>query len=272
MGIKKYTETNREAWNEVNPIHQRARKIDLKMKFKEKGFSTLDEVETGKLKEIAITGKTVAQLCCNNGRETLSLVNLGAAAAVGFDISDAAIQEAEQLADISGLNCRFVRTDVYDIGSEYDAAFDLIYITIGGLTWLPDLDRFFGIVSGMLKGNGTLMIYDEHPFTYMLATSGDDEFDGDNPLNPAFSYFREKPWIENSGLDYLAKSTYKAKTAYSFSHKLSDICNAIIGNGLNIKEVNEYSHDLTNLFEHAQNQGKAPLSYILIAEKDRIVA
>ena len=44
MERKEITETNREAWNEVTPLHQKARKIDLAEKFKEKGFSLLDPI------------------------------------------------------------------------------------------------------------------------------------------------------------------------------------------------------------------------------------
>ena len=43
------------------------------------GFSFLDAVETEMFERIGVAGKAVAQLCCNNGREILSVRNLGAA-------------------------------------------------------------------------------------------------------------------------------------------------------------------------------------------------
>lgn len=269
MDIKKYTRANREAWNEVTPIHREVRKVNLKEKFKEKGFSTLDELISSKLKQIPIDGKKVAQLCCNNGRETLSMVNLGAESAVGFDISDEAIKEARELAEISGLNCRFIRTDVYDIGEEYFDTFDLIFITIGALPWLPDLDRFFDIVSKMLKKEGTLLIYEEHPFVYMLATEKDGEFDPENPMKLAFSYFREEPWIDNTGIDYIGKTVYRGKTSYSFSQKLSDVINPIIRSGMKITEFSEYNHNISDTFEHIENQKIMPLSYVLMGRKEK---
>nr|HPI32382.1 hypothetical protein [candidate division Zixibacteria bacterium] len=91
---KRITEANRRAWNEATPLHQRHRTVDLRAKFAEPGYSCLDPIETAKLLQIGLAGQRVAQLCCNNGREILSLVNLGAAEGVGFDISDAAIAEA----------------------------------------------------------------------------------------------------------------------------------------------------------------------------------
>ncbi|OQY27737.1 MAG: hypothetical protein B6244_09515 [Candidatus Cloacimonetes bacterium 4572_55] len=227
MDRNAYTQANRVAWNEVTPIHQRERKVDLKEKFKKKGYSTLDEAITTKFQKLGIQGKPVAQLCCNNGRETLSLINLGAASRVGFDISDAAIEEARGLAETSGLNCEFVRTDVYDIGEEYTDRFDLIYLSIGGIVWLPDLDAFFSIVRRLLKNHGLVVIYDSHPVTNILGAEGDEEFDPSNPLKPVFSYFREEPWISNNGIDYIGKTSYKSETMYSFTQPMSMVISGL---------------------------------------------
>lgn len=267
MDIKKYTEANRTAWNEVTPIHQKARRINLKEKFKEKGFSTLDELVTSKLKEIPIKGKIIAQLCCNNGSETLSLVNLGAASGVGFDISDEAIAEADELAGISGLNCRFVRTDVYDIGKEYYDSYDLIYVSIGALPWLPDLDGFINLISKMLRKNGILFIYEEHPFIYMLATKDEKEFDSKNPLKITYPYFKKDPWVNDTGIDYIGKSSYKSETNYCFSHTLSEIISGVVKNDISITEFTEYPHNINSEFEHIENENMLPLCYILIGRK-----
>ncbi len=269
--IKKYTDANREAWNEATLKHQQARakkNNNLKEKFSQKGFSTLDKYETAKLKEIDLAGKKVAQVCCNNGQETLSLVNLGAESAVGFDISDEAIKEARELAKISGLNCEFVRTDIYDIGAEYYDSFDLIYITIGAMGWMPDLNKYFKVVSKMLRAGGHLMIYEHHSFCDLLARDGEDEFDPDDPLKIVHSYFRTEPWVGNDGIDYIGGTKYESKTSYDFTHTTSNIINSIINNGIILKEFTEYSHDISTEFAEHENEGKIPLSYILIGVKD----
>jgi SAM-dependent methyltransferase len=267
MDIKKYTEANRAAWNEVTPIHQKARKVDLKSSFATPGFSTLDETITGKLLQLGIKGKKTAQLCCNNGRETISMVNIGAAEAVGFDISDEAIREAEQLAKIAGISCRFVRADVYDIDDSYNNQFDLVLITIGALYWLPDLSKFFKIVRGMLNESGRVVIYESHPFTNMLAIENEKEFDKEDPLKIVHTYFREEPWIDDEGIDYIGKTIYKSKTNYGWAYKLSDIFNSIIESGLIIREFHEYRTDISDHLAHLDSDCKAPLSYLLVAGK-----
>ena len=148
MDIKKYTEANRVAWNEVTPYHQKAKEGKFFRAFLEPGYSCLDKLITSKLNECGVQGKDVAQLGCNDGREILSLKNMGAKKTVGFDISDSFIEEGRKLAEMAKLTCEFVRTDIYEIPEDYNDSFDLIYISIGFLPWLPDLERFFKILFG----------------------------------------------------------------------------------------------------------------------------
>ncbi len=147
MDTKDYAERNREAWNQATAIHQQQRKMNLEEAVKSASFSTLDDIEKAIFKKLSVKNKTVAQLCCNNGRELISVLKLGAAYGVGFDISDEAIKEAQLLGSLSNVSCKFVRTNVYDIDEAYFNRFDIVYITIGALCWLDDLPRFFRIVS-----------------------------------------------------------------------------------------------------------------------------
>jgi predicted RNA methylase len=121
------------AWNQAAPLHEQQRFARLLEDFRRPGYSLLDHVETAILKEIGLEGKAVAHLSCNNGRELLSVKNLGAGRCVGFDISDAFVDQARRLAQAAGLACEFVATDVYEIPATYDRSFDLVYITIGAL-------------------------------------------------------------------------------------------------------------------------------------------
>ncbi|MCL2678208.1 MAG: class I SAM-dependent methyltransferase [Clostridiales bacterium] len=137
MNGKHIFESNRAAWNQALEYHQKARGNSLQSGFAGPAFTTLnrdcDGILLEKLHELGLGGKTIAQIPCNNGRELLSLMGLGAQEAVGFDISDAAVLEARQLAGIAKLNAKFVRTNVLEIGGEYDGYFDFIYISEGSL-------------------------------------------------------------------------------------------------------------------------------------------
>ncbi len=267
MQLKDVTSANRAAWNEVTPIHQKARKEDLVEQFKRPGFTTFDDVLTRKLRNLKIIGKDIAQLCCNNGRETLSAKNMGARCAVGFDISDEAINEAERMSQLSGVECEFVRTDVYDIGAEHFDKYDILLITVGAVSWLPDLKKFFDICANMLRPGGHLVIYEMHPFTYLLACPEDEGYDPENPEKIVFSYFRNEPWVEYAGLDYIGGSKYDSLPSYSYTLKLSDYFNSIINSGMQIIELDEYPHDISNLFSDYDQQGLLPKSFTLVARK-----
>jgi len=94
--LKRFTESNRAAWNEVMPLHQRASSHALDQLFSQPAYVQQDKTEIDLLQKVGLKGRNVAHLCCNNGSELLSLKNLGAAECVGFDISDQAILEARQ--------------------------------------------------------------------------------------------------------------------------------------------------------------------------------
>jgi ubiquinone/menaquinone biosynthesis C-methylase UbiE len=262
MDRSAYTQANRLAWNEAAPIHRKQKFDQLLANFCRPGYSCLDPVETAILHNIGLTGKAVAQVCCNNGRELLSVKNLGAARCVGFDISDAFIDQARQLATAGGIDCEFVRADIYDIPAAYHRAFDLVYITIGALCWMPDLQLFFQIVARLLKPQGWLFIYEVHPVLYMFEPS-----EHDDPPRAQNCYFRREPWVDEEGLDYYGMTTYKSLPLYSFLHKLSDIITGCLNNGLTLKSFTEYDHDITNLWAHfAHFRIKPPLCYTLVAQ------
>jgi SAM-dependent methyltransferase len=267
MDIKDYAEKNREAWNQVAPIHQKHRKINLQEAVQSPSFSVLDDLETEILQRLSLAGKRVAQLCCNNGRELLSVLKMGAASGVGFDISDEAIKEANLLAESGQVNCEFIRTNIYDIDESFSNQFDMVYITIGALTWFDDLNRFFQIVSQILKPEGQLFLYEMHPFLDMMTLPGEDEYDERHPLKIVYSYFKNTPYIDNNGLDYVGGTTYDAKTTYSFAHTISDILSSILKNGLTLLDFREYPHDISASFQHVEQYQILPMCYTLLAKK-----
>ncbi|MCZ2846333.1 MAG: methyltransferase domain-containing protein [Candidatus Bathyarchaeota archaeon] len=267
--MENYSEKNREAWNEAAGIHKKNRKINYCEQFKDKNFSTLDDTLSSLLKKIPLNGKNIAQLCCNNGRELLSIVNTAGATGVGFDISDEFIAEAIGIVKSANLNCQFVRTDINHLTDKYNNNFDLVLFTAGALTWFYDLEKLFQLVGRLLKSEGYLVIYEIHPFTNLLAMKDEPFYDPKNPYKIVYNYFRNDPWIKNTGADYIGKTTYKSKTFTSFAHKISDIITAIGSNEFAIKEFIEYPHDVSAGFENLEKNQMVPLSYTIIGRKPK---
>lgn len=264
-----YTKKNREAWNEAAGVHRKNRKVDYTELFQNKNYSMLDPTLSSLLKKIPLDGSIIAQFCCNNGRELLSIVNTTGAAGVGFDISDEFVAEAKLIAKSANLNCQFIRKNLYDLRDEYLNTFDLILFTAGSLTWFHDLGKLFALVSRLLKQHGYLIIYEIHPFTNLLALKDEPDYEKSNPFKIVYSYFRNQPWITNTGADYIGKTTYKSKTFTSFSHTLSNIIMAICSDEMVIKEFAEYPHDISAALEDIEKDKMVPLSYTLLAQKNK---
>ena len=234
--------------------------------FSGKKFVLQEGVELSRLTELGIHGKRVAQFCCNNGVELMSLKNLGASACVGFDISDKAIVAAKERASKFNIDCQFVQANIYDIPNRYFSAFDLVYITIGTLCWMPDLSRFFDVVRKTLKLGGKVFIYERHPFAQLFSTDVKNQ----GAFRMAGGYFPARPHIGSSGIDYIGMTTYKSSTTYTFSHTLSDIITGIIDSQLSLSHFKEYPHNIPSVCSDIGKQElNIPLSYIIIGEKSR---
>lgn len=217
------------------------------------------------LKNIDLKGKTIAQFCCNNGRELMSLMQLQPRAGVGFDIAENILKQARENAAKAGIpNCDFVETNILEIDERYQDQFDFIFFTIGAITWFQDLSALFDKVAKCLKPGGILFINDFHPLMNMLATPDEDAYDPNCIDKIVYPYFRKEPWLESNGMEYMA-GQYESKTFTCFSHTISEIINSTIAAGMAIEKWNEYNYDigLTDVY----NNKEYPLSYIMIAKK-----
>lgn len=265
---KNLCEKNREAWNEAMLYHQNARSESLHEGFKNPNFTTFtwegDDILIEKFSEIGLKDKVVAQLPCNNGRELLSIVNMGAKKGIGLDISDRAISEANELKAIAKLDVDFYRTNILDIDNSLNDSIDFIYISEGSLQWFSSLNDYFRIISKLLKQDGKVLINEIHPFAYLFEDSND--MDKDHTLDNCISYFEKGPYSYKNGLDYVGQTKYNAKECCWYLHKVSDILNAIIHNGIAIENIEEYNMELANN-ERMKNKKKFPLSYMINCRK-----
>lgn len=255
-----YIEANRKMWNETADVHAQDYVVQLLEQVKALDFNTFDDIEKRLFAHIGLEGKAVIQLGCNNGRELISVKKAGAGRCVGVDVSDKFIAQARQLADLGEVEVDFVRSSVYDLPPDLAGQFDLVYITIGVLGWLPDLDTFFGLVSDLLRPDGQLFIYEMHPILNM--------FDADKGLAVEVSYFQREPLVEGEVPDYLDPSHVVEAVSYWFPHKLSDVIGGCLNHGLRLTHFEEYGHDISAVFaafEHFEK--KPPLSYSLLARK-----
>jgi len=255
---------NRDAWNEAADRHRaHAQYAALLEGFATPGFSVLDDTLTGRLQTIGFRGKTVAQLCCNNARELLSVKNLGAASVAGFDFSEAFLAQARELAAAGSIEVELVQTDIARIPASFDQRFDVALVTIGVLSWMPDLAEFFTTARRILKPHGILVIYEQHPILNMYDSRGTQL----QPL-PDESYFKAEPLRFDDGLDYWNEETYEAQPCYWHFHKMSDIVMALLHAGFSLEDFEELPHNVGDYYGFENQPQQLPLSYILVGRRE----
>lgn len=258
-----YIAANKKAWEEAFENRDKSWGIDIIKRIKTEQYPFFEKEMVSVLKKYPLDNKTIGQFCSNNGRELLSLMQSGAKEGIGFDIAENQVRFANESAKALNSNCRFVAKNILEIGNEFYDQFDLIIITIGVLCWFKDLYAFFEKVSKCLKKDGCLIINEQHPVTNMLSADGDQNYKREMPANITYSYF-EKEWIENEGMYYITKKSYKSKTFINYTHSFSEIIGSMCKAGMYIIGLQEFDYDISGMFEELNHIG-IPLSYILEA-------
>ncbi len=238
--------TNRAHWDEKVALHLGPRGYDLTSLRAGRGrFNAIEEAELW-----PVDGKRVLHLQCHFGADTLKLAQRGATV-VGLDFSPPAIAAAGRLASEVGLadRARFVQADLYDAPAAIPepAAFDIVFVTWGAISWLPELRRWAEIVAHFLKPGGSLYLAEAHPAAMVF----DDAAllsDG----RPGFfaPYFSREPVVMDEAHDYVDETTTAHNaTTYTWIHPLSDIISNLMTAGLVLDWFHEHDAVTWRMFK-----------------------
>jgi len=259
---KEYTDANRVAWNEAAARHAAHNNAALFAAARDPAFVSFEGEILQTLHRLGVAGKHIIQLGCNNGRETLSLRNLGATRCVGVDAAAEFLAHGRELIRIADAadQVELVEADIYDLPAEFHAAFDMVLVTIGVISWMPDLQAFFDVVRSLLKPGGQLLMEEMHPLLLMY------EQDVDSGVSsPRYSYFSGEIREETTGLDYYGHESYDSAPNYSFMHRLDEILMAGIGSDLKLERFIELDHDISNFCSDLEHSPiKPPLGFVMV--------
>ena len=175
-------------------------------------------------------------LQCHFGLDTLSWARLGAQV-TGLDFSAPAMEAASDLTRRAGLEAEWVVSDVMDAPRALGGRrFDVVYTGLRALNWLPDIDRWAGVVGELLEPGGRLHLVEFHPITDIF---GDDGLDVEN------DYFHEgvREWPVEEGTYAELDAPTQHNEVEEWAHPLGQIVTAIADRGLRIERLAE--HDCT---------------------------
>jgi SAM-dependent methyltransferase len=259
-----YISINKESWNRRAEVHVKSDFYNVPA-FLE-GKSSLNEIELALLGDIS--GKTILHLQCHFGQDSISLARMGASV-TGVDLSDRSIDYARELTEKTGADARFICCDIYDLPEHLSDQFDIVFTSYGTVGWLPDTDRWAGIVSRYLKPGGRFVFAEFHPVVWMF----DDAVE-----HIAYSYFNCEPIIETESGTYADRDAPLQGQYVGWNHSLCEVMTSLIGSGLTIRTFREFDYSPYNIFpgmEEAEPRryritrlgSKFPLVYALTAEK-----
>ncbi|WP_084074128.1 bifunctional 2-polyprenyl-6-hydroxyphenol methylase/3-demethylubiquinol 3-O-methyltransferase UbiG [Demequina sp. NBRC 110052] len=190
------------------------------------------------LPDASLAGLELCHLQCHIGTDTVSLARAGARV-TGVDFSPAALRAAASLAETLGIDARWIETDVLDSRAAVDAelgpesCFDVVYTSIGTITWLRDLGTWARQIAALLKPGGVFYIRDSHPMLFTLDERRDD-------LTVAFRYFGDgRPMQWDDASTYVGEGTVQATRTYDYPHSLSEVVTVLLEAGLTLEAMHE---------------------------------
>jgi len=143
------------------------------------GVSALDPEELELLGDLQ--GKRVLHLACSVCDEGITMATRGAQV-VGIDISETHVRVGWEKADALGIDVQLRVGDMMNLDDDV-RDFDIVYISTGGLCWVPDLDDWLAGVRNALKPGGRILIAEHHPFWETMGVAGDRQ------LTVLYDYF-----------------------------------------------------------------------------------
>ncbi len=242
-----YFEQNKKLWNDRVAVHMKSDLYDMERFLA--GKSSLTELDKNVFGDV--TGKTLLHLQCHFGQDTLSWAREGAIV-TGVDFSEKAIEAAQKISADLGIDARFILSNVYDLPQVLDEKFDFVFTTFGAIPWLPDMEKWAGIVGQYLKPGGLLFLAEFHPTFYL--------FNFDNG-KIEYSYFTQNdPYMEEVEGSYADTEKKTKGREYFWNHAMSEVLNPLLANGLELLALGEYDFSPFNCFPNMVE--RAPGRYV----------
>jgi SAM-dependent methyltransferase len=207
-----------------------------------------------------VAGRKFLQVAASVGDAALSLALQGAKA-VAVDIAPSHVELGRAKAAELGVDVDYRVGDMTSLPDDL-TDFDTIYISWGGLCWVPDLRAWVADMATRLSPGGRLVIAEHHPMWEILSVAGPEQ------LALSASYF-EQEWI---GPRDLAKEPQVVKELglewqphHAFVWNLGEVVTAFLDAGLTVVALKEFhDREMYSGFTHSHH---LPATYHAAAER-----
>jgi len=182
----------------------------------------------------SVAGLDLIHLQCHIGTDTLSWAKLGANV-TGLDMSVESLATARKLCAAAGVQAEYVQSTIADAaGALAGRTFDVVYTSIGVLSWLDDLDQWARLIAGLLRPGGVFFLREGHPMAQAMdweAPAGE--------LRLGWPYFNCGPQVDESSDDYSSPTPLRHARTFNWAHPLSEVIGSLLRAGLTLVDFQE---------------------------------
>lgn len=197
-----------------------------------------------------VRGKRVLNLLGSNGTKAISISLMGAKEVKVVDIAPENARFGMDLARACNVEINYIVSDVMDLKVEELGEFDLIFIEMGVLHYIYNIEELFKIVNKLLRKGGRFVLREYHPVLWKLLK----EVDG----------------------QYIASGNYFEQDVVGEEMKLrrwilGEVITSIVNAGLTIKALHEESGEIQRWIFKDLPEGiedRIPGIYAVIATKE----
>lgn len=236
MDFDKAFETNRDTWNEKTAAHYNSAFYDKSAFAKTR--NSLNSYELNALPDVS--GKSLLHLQCHFGQDSLSWASKGAQV-TGVDISDMAIEKANQLSKELDIPANFVYCNVLDTSDYIEEQFDIVFTSYGVIGWLPDLKPWAKMVAERLKDGGIFYMVEFHPIAWMY------DYLNSKPVLK-YHYNQTEVIYEEYKGTYADPDSQMISKEYTWNHSLSIVIQALLDAGLSLEYFAEHDGSPYEIF------------------------
>ena len=174
------------------------------------------------------------------------------------DFSATALRRARELADAVGVEIETVETDSRALPETLHGRFDLVYVTVGAICWIDDLDLWMRQVSLALRAGGRFVMVEIHPAYQMVEGRVPD-------LVVDFPYGGGAGYTETGTGDYADPESTITSTTTCYAHSVADIVNGAVRAGMRVDQLEEHvASEINPRGDDVLQQGEDGLWRLLI--------
>jgi SAM-dependent methyltransferase len=180
-----------------------------------------------------VRGLDVLYLQCHLGADGVVMARAGARVTCA-DFSPTALRRVRELAARVGVDVETIECDSRAIPEPLHGRFDLVYVTVGAICWIDDLDLWMRQVALALRPGGRLAMVEIHPMYQMIDARAPE-------------LVVDFPYGGGGGLPYTSTGTYADPTAdftsttTCYAHSVADIVMGATRAGMRLDLLEEHT-------------------------------